>query len=309
MVTSLARFLAVAALLFASFVNAKPIEQMTDEEVAALPKEVIDNLPAIDFLVRQDSALAMTRKQKPDSRRPIFEIEFMLSNLRYYSGIPSGTVSGNLIEAVKKYQRKIGANATGVLLVKQYHQLFLDYSKVKPAAVIPLGLKFVYGAPGFVGARGTWVFRGNQQAYPIQLSKIVCIQRFGICTHNQAMIQYTVGGIFLDIADEVFEISKWTKHEIVARNSTPKCVTYTLTINTQTRDVHQLRRSKGNKDEICKGIADQPLMLDLVDPSSVGGPFYKKLEKERLGVLSPEFAEQLRVYYDLMDAVGLTERY
>lgn len=309
MVTAISRFLILAILLLVSSVYAKGIEQMTDEEVATLPKEVIDNLPAIDFLIRQDSAWAKEKKQKPDSRRPIFEIEFMLSELKYYSSVPSGTVNGNLTEAVKKYQRKIGADPAGVLLVKQYNQLLLDYRKIKPPAVLPLGRKMVYGTSDFVVAKGTWVFRGDQQAHPIQLSRIECIRTVGVCTHNQAVVQYAGLGDYLDLMDETFKITKWSVDEIVAENSTPKCVSYTLTIAIRTQDVHQFRRSKGTTDESCKGIAEKPLILDLVDPHNVGGPFYKRLEKERLGVLNPEYAEHLREYYKLMDAVGLTERY
>lgn len=310
----MARFLHVTFILLvglypASLVNAKSIEQMTDEEVASLPKETIGDLPAIDFLVRQDSAWAKEKKQNPDSRRPIFEIEFMLSELKYHPGVPTGTVSGNLMEAVKKYQRKIGANPTGVLLVKQHHQLFLDYSKIKPPAVIPLGQKVVFGTSDIVVAKGTWVFRGDQQAHPIQLSRIECNRTTGICTHSLAVVQNTVQGNYLDLTNETFNITRWSGEEIVAENPAPKCVSYTLTIATRTRDVHQFRRSKGGKDESCKGFAETPLILDLVDSHNVIGPFYRTLENERLGVVNPEYAEQLRIYYSLMDAVGQTERY
>lgn len=286
------KFLSVYILLalFSGSGIAKDFKQMSKSELDALPKEALLKLPAIELLTRD---LSIEHKRPIDKYVAVFLIEQQLYDLRYYLAIPQGKESDFLRDAIKKFQGAIGEPITGTLLFKEMIVLGEKWKMVVHQDIYPPG-RFVQGGSVFVSARGTWVFENDRQSSPIQTSLIKCTKSSKECVEVNSSI--TDGS--LSLTEDTYEVTKWTKDEVVAENDSPSCVSYTLTVNLNKKEAHLLRRGKGGSG--CAGIATKPQILRLENGFTVGYAYRRERETNSLTAYNPEYAKSLQHLYNIL---------
>lgn len=242
---------------------------ITNDELNNMPKEKARQIPVTETL----SAMEI---KEPDF---FFVLENCLIDLRYFYREPTGRPSPQLTDAIKAFQTDIGHKPTGSLLMGEFEELARRHTTL---VVVPIytGGFHVFSLGDLVSAEGTWVFQDGSGVDPIQTSKIHCRKDTRLCSMVTARISVPDGGnvfgtdsgsLFLDTED--WAITKWSDYEVQAESDSAKCVSYTLTINIQKKEAHMFRRGKWAS--YCKGIAETPQILTLVDGFKVAYDFWQ----------------------------------
>jgi len=260
---------------------------LTEEELNKLPPEEARKIPILKAL----PALGMSQKTF------LFMIEDCLIDLRYLFKKPSGQLSDELISAIKQFQSDIGQKPTGIMLMGEWEELTKRHGLIGFVPIYPGGFH-VIGVADLVSAEGTWVFEKEDNADPIQKTKIICHKPSGRCWMATARVSMPGKSIFgMDMASlyvdiEEWPITKWSSYEVQAENDDSQCVSYTLTINIKNKEAHMFRRGKGNKD--CEGIAESPSILKLVDGFDVGYKYYQDRNNKISDIRSSAFQKLVK---------------
>jgi hypothetical protein len=207
----------------------------------------------------------------------VFLIGEGLFRLRYYAELPSGELTPGFKEAVKDFQRSLGHEPTGELLLGEMTEIMKRLDTLDPERImLPPG--HVYAMGGYASLQGTWVFAyGTPQAFPIQTSVIELDKSTMSGVEAMASVAYMSSPILQ--ADLVrWRITKWDPQEIIAQNDAPLNASYTLTVDLTQKKAYMFRRHKGEK--IFGEVELEPSILELVDGFQVSSDFHKKRQAE-----------------------------
>ncbi len=278
-------FIIISIFLFLSLIT--NTFALTAEELNKLPQEEARKIPILKAL----PVLGMSQKTF------IFLIEDCFIDLRYLFKKPSGKPSAELTSAIKQFQSDIGHKPTGVMLMGEWEELAKRNGLMGFVPIYPGGFH-VINVGDLVSVEGTWIFENEDNADPIQKTKIICHKSSGRCWMATARVSMPgtssfgtyMAQLYVDI--EEYPITKWSNYEVQAENDDSRCVSYTLTINTQKKAVHMFRRGKGNKG--CERIAESPSILKLVDGFNVGYKYYQDRNKKISDVRSSAYQKWMK---------------
>lgn len=115
----------------------------------------------------------------------------------------------------------------------------------------------------FFSAKGSWI-SDTKLAYPAQTTEITCYKNWGYCIENNA--QLGIGNV-LSVDSTLQPIDLWTKDLITTKPSESAfgCVEYTSRIDRINKRVTSIRTTKNNKEGLCEGIQDAPIVSYLDD--------------------------------------------
>ena len=121
-----------------------------------------------------------------------------------------------------------------------------------------------------VDVSGTWKIENDDDAHPLQTTKISCEKREKICRSHTALLSTLSSGLFsrpfLYILNDTYDIIKWDDTEIIFVDDSPSCVSYVHSINRLTKQVTGLRTKKvPAQDDLCKTIFEKEIKIKLVD--------------------------------------------
>lgn len=237
--------------------------------LAASPSSPDGDLPATTYF-------SQISNNRPEAL-VIGETQFMLYKLGFYPSLPNGANTALYQTAVKKFQKSIEAEQTGVITVNQWYKLQAAYNNspgnIPMKEIHPVSYQFGMSENGNrIFAKGTWQFTGNdvKMMAPIQTSDIRCDKANNVCAEARALLVNFTDEDLLDSELIIWQVTKWDDNEIIAENDTAECVAYTLYVNLKTEVISQTRRGKN-----CYGTAAQPMTIKLVDGSEVAKEFYQ----------------------------------
>lgn len=279
-------FIVLCIFVFLSLVTNVPA--LTEEELDKLPPEKARMIPMLKVL----PALLNTSQ-----KTFLFSIENCLIDLRYLFKKPTGQLSDELTSAIKQFQSDIGQEPTGIMLMGEFEELTKRHDLIDFVPIYPSGFN-VIGVGGLVSAHGTWVFENEDNADPIQTTKIICYKPSGRCWMSTAKVSMpgtstfgmNMASLYVDI--EEWPVTKWGTYEVQAENDDSQCVSYTLTINIKNKETHMFRRGKGIQG--CEGIAESPSILKLVDGFHVGYEYYQDRNKNLSNIRSSAFQKLVK---------------
>jgi hypothetical protein len=131
---------------------------------------------------------------------------------------------------------------------------------------VPVNLPPLYISSGFTEThatvKGTWVTEGQRQAFPLQTTQIYCERELKRCTTATAQVML---GEQMYAHLDMFEILSWDKNLIVFLDNSPRCVSYTYTINFAGNSVTGIRKKKQKSvstPDDCASL-DQEIRLSL----------------------------------------------
>lgn len=116
---------------------------------------------------------------------------------------------------------------------------------------------------GFVWAEGTWVIDNEKHAFPVNVSKITCLQRDSVCRSADAKLG---SGNIMYVDSDVYQITRWDSATITFKTSAI-CTDYVYTIVRTNARLVGTRTTNDKAD--CPFTEKRPLNLTLVDGLSV----------------------------------------
>jgi peptidoglycan hydrolase-like protein with peptidoglycan-binding domain len=282
--------LALLATLAAPTFAVVDLDKLSDKEFDKLPKEQLSEVAVTDLFAR----IAKKQRGEPVLARrvAIASVQIYLSDLKYFSGTPSGQSSPELESAIKAFQRDAKFKQTGVVTFAQMDLLKDRSAKITEQQPLSLPPKIVDGSKEFAMAKGTWVFEGDEQAFPLQTTSITCYRQTMDCRSVQAEVgSYNHLGLY----EETYTISKWTAAEVVAENQA-QCVAYTLQISLAKKEANMFRRGLGGTG--CEDVATKPQILHLVDGWKVATDYYSERREAGLAAYERAYGETLREFHN-----------
>ena len=257
------------------------ITNMSVEEIAKLPPEVLKEIPALPamrkILAEDDSGIS-------EDFFP-FMVGFHLRAMYYTPFVESDQ---EIAKAVAAFQSDIGADVTGELTMGQFEELNRRGIRRSETKVYASSYAGVHRFEDYsVTATGTWIINNDQIADPVNTAEIECIKDQGTCNLIQASIVlpsldsssdlYT-----LHLDTQTYEIISWTANEVISRPyQTNECRSTVLTINTKSQEVYEITRN--NNQEECKfgdlfevPALDQPQVARLVSGFDTTHAYWKK---------------------------------
>ena len=235
------------------------IATMTEEQITALPDEVLMGLPALEAYGRIVGA------------NPIeftVTIEEMLHRLYFYQGIPTGAQNADLDAAIFRFQASIGAEPTGILLLGEFEELTWRANQIEiPEIRLPRFLT-VFSIEGLALVSGTWVSQDFEMDWPVQTSQIRCDLAAADCTEVTARITERDGApATLDLEWVTWQVISWSTVEIVAEDDTLPCILRTLILSIETDRVFEVRQ--GKLTEECAGVSQEAFIFELMNGAEI----------------------------------------
>jgi hypothetical protein len=287
---------ALLALIFGMIIllsdvhaSAKDYSKLTLDAIEKMPKAEQKALPMFILFDRMNkNSISKGGDGSEFSKTGAHQIlEFMLRRLRYYDSKITGKPNIHLTKAIKDFQKTIKVEPTGNLLMGEWETMGKALKLLEPPKVF-LDSKsiFLEESFGLLSARGTWTFKNDKMANPLQSSKILCRKKAGVCqvvTAEIATFNDEQGNLNIDVAD--WEITRWAGDEVVAENNGARCVSLTMTINFIKKEAFQFRRGKSG--DFCKGFAIKPQILVLVDGFDVSWDYYQRRREEAHKFMNP----------------------
>jgi hypothetical protein len=174
------------------------------------------------------------------------------------------------VETVALPQKKRSFVVKALLVVVAIFVLWVvavALSSLVVASRVPVSLTPTFSVNQFggdVAAQGTWVIEGQQQAFPLQTSKVHCSAAAKVCRSATASVGY---GDQLRVDMDVYDIVEWGQSRIVYVDEAPACTHYVYTIDLLTKTVHGIRHRREKPtfgDQSCEEF-DKELRLSLKD--------------------------------------------
>jgi len=272
------------------------ISKMTAEQVEALPQETLKQLPFRELM------RMATGKEMPDEMLDLMLL-LQLSKLLYFADFSDIEIS----DEIKKFQRDLGNPQTGYLTFGQFNELNRRYNRVGEMQILVPGFGDLYIGkyPGYVSAEGSWILDGEEIAFPINLSKVICKQETKTCLVISADVwtpPFDEGddASQLSLDEEYYEIISWGKTEVVSQNE-GRCRKTIMTINTNSKEVIQVTHN--NETEMCDmGTADlfkvpklkKPRIARLVPGFKVSYAYWKERKKKASEFFNSDVREMVK---------------
>ena len=222
-------------------------------------------------------------------------VEYALYRLGFYRQSITGKENPSLRAAIKRFQKSMGSEPTGDLLMGEFIELDRRKETLDQRQVVPENELRIVKSGDFLIAEGTWTFKNGAMRFPIQTTEIRCTRRPEECVGVTASLLEggaAAAAADLDLSWRYWKITKWSDEEVVAENDDSPCVAYTLTISPKANSVYQFRRGKGG--EGCEQSTGAPEIMLLADGTAVARQHYENLRKQTLGYYDADFLGQIR---------------
>jgi hypothetical protein len=250
--------------------RAGPAWSVTAEEFAALEPEQALQLPVVE-------ALEVFGWRE---REFVFVLENALIDLRYLYRRPSGRASEQLTDAVKAFQKQIGREPTGILLVSEFLELMQRGNELWQSPIYP-GPAFVSQSDGLVWAEGTWSDPGADEPDPIQTTSLRCYREAGLCSMVTAKLimsgaderWFHAAAADLALQPRDWKVTRWSAQRIDAEDRSALCVAYTLSIDLDSERVVMQSRPTGA--ERCADPAEASRTYTLVSGFAVASRYWE----------------------------------
>ena len=125
------------------------------------------------------------------------------------------------------------------------------YTKVPVIPISSVNNHDTFWNEGYVVFEGTWVITEDENATPLNVSKIVCRKERNECVESRA---YIFNNNYLKVESDTHEIVKWGDDIIIYKNSAG-CVDYTYTATRNPVQVAGVRKSLNKQDGLCLNIS------------------------------------------------------
>ncbi|MBR0660393.1 hypothetical protein GXW75_14120 [Roseomonas oryzicola] len=140
-------------------------------------------------------------------------------------------------DAVRAYQRQIGAEPTGALTYEQTERLRRARSLLAEPRVTTGQMMLVSGDTQVI-ASGTWSMLAGQPEHPVNRSYISCSRQQATCVESVARLALSDTGSGATLSSELvsYRVIAWNMREVVAELSL-RCTTRVLTIRLLSQDI------------------------------------------------------------------------
>jgi hypothetical protein len=227
--------------------------------------------------------------------------EIALSRLMYFD-----VQEEALVMAIKKFQRDIGEQQTGVLTFGQWQKLNIrnERSSDRRLTLPSFGKTIkVYAYKDYVSTEGTWRIEGDKIFSPINHAKIKCHKPRGTCKVMQ--IDFMIPRLdedstryFFNITEDVYNIISWSDSEVISQSGV-KCRHTIMTIDRSNDEVFQITKNRGTKG--CDaGIAKfpplkKPRISRLYSGHAMSTEFWENRKKETDKFMNTDFQKRSKV--------------
>lgn len=256
-----------------TIVAREEFDKLSPDEQRKLP--FFDLLPTLDLDETSTTAL----------------VELVFLDLRYYLRKPSGAPSPELRASVEQFQKDLGHEPTGTLLLGEFQELMRRMAAVHPVPVYPGNFSLVEEEGGVVLVQGTWQPQGSAPPDPIQTSEIRCERKESACVEATAVLFYGSGKALLDIGVAQWKVVRWSNERIVAKREAAPCFLDTLEVRFEGKKVSKSRRSKEGGE--CADRAPETARLG--DGSRVGYEYFRRRWEEAHSGYSSAFGDAFRL--------------
>jgi hypothetical protein len=163
-------------------------------------------------------------------------------------------------EQIKNYQRDHNFPDDGNLTYKQFTLLAGLAEINEPSELYILGSKISSSSSDgdLIEIDGTWDILGEEEAFPINKSKLICSKKSMVCSDEyQRFVTHEVkfnkklpiSSYYTDSGTDYYSIISWDEEEIIAKlNADNACRSVVLTLNYKTDEVQQITT---NKEQDC----------------------------------------------------------
>lgn len=300
----------VAVLLagFSAYAQERDFSRMSAEELEALPREKIKQLPA--RLVFEK--LAGGELKSAEALDAMFV--FPLRALAYTDARPGAATARDIEIASRKFQADIGADATGVLSVGQFEELMRRHERLqdRPVYLPNTGKEIsVTISGGYAQVEGTWVIEGDKIAWPINHNIIRCDRDRRECvtfstTLDVPSMDSSNDAYNLHASINTASIVRWSNDEIVMETGSD-CRSVLTTINARNNEVFEIVRNKGG--DCSAGIValpklEKPRISRLVPGWKLSWDFWQERKKEAREYMSSEYRQALKELGDRLKKAG-----
>ena len=260
--------------VFSNDVSIPDISNMSVEEIEKLPEEIINQL---------DSKEIYLKIGLPENIYNTL-LNFAFYRLFYFFENQNEDI---LNEKIIMFQKHLNEEQTGNLTFKQMNDLIKFATNFNQTEVTPLsgfGDKLSLTNFGnYFSTTGTFYLEGEQIAYPVNKSEVICRKSLNQCETLMAfvMLPYeddSSDTYYLDFQRSTYNILKWSDSEILAEDE-GDCRTNQLVINFNSDEVYEITRN--NRTKAC----DETLLNQLL--KSQGGEGMPDLDKPRIARLVP----------------------
>lgn len=200
-------------------------------------------------------------------------------------------------DGIRQFQSDIGADTTGILTFGQMQDLFRRNSRAKDSPVYsssfaPLRISRF---SGHIEVEGTWKIEGEQIAYPVNSSKIVCEKQKGFCLIASAelsipSLEKDVEQYSLHISTSFYDIISWSSDEVIAQAKSD-CRTVLLTINSSANEVFEVARNNDTgqcrEQPFSLPSLDKPIVARLVPGFDATRAWWEQRQKETSLYINP----------------------
>ena len=182
------------------------------------------------------------------------QIERDLRHLGYGSADGRPMQERAFRDAVRAYQRQIGAEATGALTFEQVERLRRARSVLAEPRVTAGQMMLVAGDTQVIAA-GTWSMVAGHPEHPVNRSYIACSRQAGTCLESLARLTLPEAAGDGTLSSELvtYRVVAWTPREVVAEQS-QRCLTRVLTMRLPSQDV--LLTDRPHPTAACRAETD-----------------------------------------------------
>ena len=274
------------------------LENMSEDDLMALDAfEVMSAAMEIEGNPGATGLLVLTTKIA--LARFLYEVD--LSRIELPQNDP------NFRHQIELFEKQAGLTPDGMLTMKEFSVLTSVSEKIGESPVYFISSAEISTFGNLVLVSGTWVIEGDQIAYPINKTDIICDKLSSDCELTN--ISVTVSEIAesgnshnIGVDKDHYEIISWTDDSIIALDR-GRCRTTTLTLNINANEVFETT-SNLNKEgcEILPGILtlpalEKPRIARLMPSWEITYQFWQDRKVDLEKYYSPSFrsyAEQLK---------------
>lgn len=280
------------------------IDQMSVEELEALPEEQIANLPARKVF----------SKIMLGGDPTLWDVLVRASLYKRMYGFDLGEPP--LEELIREYQGHKGFPQTGFLTVAESQDI-LDGNVFAQATPIYVGgYAEPYISGDYASVEGTWVIDtdivGEQHAFPVNTSRYVCDRSWSLCiefvvmvtTHDfQDSTRTLRNEYYMSTSVNYWDILDWSENEIILKDD-GDCRSTTVTMNSKAGEVHQVTRNAGGScDVLGTDIPEleSPRIAVLKPGFDVTHAYFQEINSMESGDLSPSFQEAMAKFKNAVE--------
>jgi hypothetical protein len=266
------------------------LESMSQEELKAL--NVFEVMPVL-FSEKKDQAVGTSMV--------VLLTKFAMAKLAYDVDLlktdpPEKDPSFG--HQIQLFEKQAALVPDGVLTMEEWSLMLAVSEKVGESPIYFSDPAEVYDGGDWLNVAGTWIIEGDQIAWPINRSEIICQKSSSNCEVNN--ISITVSKItesgnthYVNVSKENYKIVSWSPNSVIAVSS-GDCRTATLTVNISSNEVFETTSNVNKEGCDVLGLGtlpalEKPRISRLMPSWDITYNFWQARMKEILRYQSPEF--------------------